>query len=477
MKTDIKPGILFVLDSSPNEDVSAAFYNSYIKLLAEEFSKYVNISIFYPIISDRNSHYELKIDSSSSVQRFFTYIPSRFENMATSFSNPQMEVVFEKVLKEASFDAVHIFSLKNHSLNYPFISKRMNIPTILSVFDNHLLCPLIFMNRNDCSHEKCGACMKISNFVASPFTKIIKNLESLIKPKKNYNWYDQIGRYSCFYNRKPLCQVDSEIIKERQKTVCELVNFVDKFHFFSEKLYREAFESVIPENKVFFMDQGIDMSTLSDTRPLEITGHIKFGFVGDIIQEEGIEELVAAASIIKEAGFVNEIHVYGEIYENRDFFDILRKKSANLNIFFHGAVNPGRIHALLDTFDVLIIPSKWNRSDTFLLYNAVIRRKAVVVSPASIMSEKIRKSGRGIVLREITSSEIANAIMELETNRKKLYYYIRVIDDFKFVSIDDNIQELISIYMTITEKNFDQEKIILNKKLFRKKVERLRGTA
>ena len=133
------------------------------------------------------------------------------------------------------------------------------------------------------------------------------------------------------------------------------------------------------------------------------------------------------------------------------------------------------MNAVLNTADVLIIPAKWPRNDTFLVNNAVSERKALIVSSKNAIAEKVRRSGRGIVLDEITPRAIAEAVSELERNRKRLYYFMRVTDDFRVPDISENCGSLLSLYSEIAGKYKEADPLLLAKRLNRRRKERQRG--
>jgi len=472
--TKDKQNILLVLDSPPEENCSVNFYNSYITILIKHLSKYLNVSLFYPVISLNDELYALFAETNEeNLTRFYTFIPPKSDSFTNSFESSFMDDIFEDLIKREGFDIIHVLSLKNHSFNYPFIAKNHNIPLVISIHDNFIKSPLLFEN----SLPSKLSSIKISNFVASPIFTFLKKVEGIIKRNnRNYNWYEQIGRYSSFYNNA-FHSPDEAQIEKRITCTKELINFTTKFHFFSEESYNSGYADLVPHEKTFFIEQGIDTTLLDQSRPFELDGDVQFGFIGNLIPEEGVEELVEAFKIVKEKGFGSRLHLFGEIYKNREFFNLLKKKAGKADIIFHGAVDPERLQSILDTFHVLIIPEKWHRSDTFLIENAIASRKAVIISQGTISFRKAVKNGRGMVLGSVTPENIADSVVELETNRKKLYYHMRITDDYPFTSIDKNIEELISLYLSIMKKERLSETQILSRKLFRKRIERIRGTA
>lgn len=468
-----KPSILFVLESSPESSSSLAFFNSYIDALIASFSEEVQLFIYYPEINENEELYSLNIIPGSGFTRFITYVPSRYISYRDTFSNPEMENVFEFILKEHSFDCIHFWSLKNHSMTYPLIAKERGLFTVTTIADGFLFSNSIFSKGFSNPEEEK---VRISNFVDSPVSVIFKKAAKLFSTeRKKTSWFENVGRFSSYYNRTTLNSVEKSTMIERAEMADDVLSFSDKIMFLSEVEYNLFYRTLIPEDKVVFMEQGIFCDGTFENRPFEIEGAVKFGFMGELVSEDGILETVKAFNSLYKGGYMNEIHIYGELFENSPYFSRLNKKVKNPNTYFHGPIEPGRINSVLNTFDVLIIPSKWHRSDTYLLNSAVTSRKAIVCSSRNIIAEKVRKHARGLLLDEITPETIYNAVSELERNRKRLYYFMRVTSDYKTPEIKDNMKKLLNCYSKVRTDSRKEEKLLLQKKLNRRKTDRHRG--
>jgi len=469
--SDSRLSILFVLETAPENSNSLAFLNSYIDSLCEIMSEEISLSLFYTEHSSTEEHYSLNILPGPKYVKLVTYIPERYTSFRDTFSNSRMEDVFRYILKDEGFDCVHIWSLKNHSFNYPFIAKDKNIPVVMSVHDGFLMSNDIFSKGH--SEERN---IRISNFVTTPLNLFLKKASSFFNQEgKRSNWFENIGRYSSYYNRVKTSLVSDSAIDERNTLADEVIKFTDRFIFTSEIEYNLFYRTVVPENKAIFIEQGIFCDGTFENRPFEIEGAVKFGFLGEILPEEGILELVEAFNALYQNGFQNELHIYGEMYENGPYFSRLRKRAVNPNIFFHGPIQPGRVNSVIKTFDVLVIPSKWHRSDSFLINTALSSRKAVVVSGRNSVSEKVRRASRGIIIDDTTVKDLFEAVSELERNRKRLYYFMRVTEDLKFPDIEENLQNFLDIYSGISKKKKDFDSILLKRRALKRKFDRIRG--
>ncbi|HRZ79975.1 MAG TPA: hypothetical protein P5044_08210, partial [bacterium] len=223
MDSDSRLSILFVLETAPENSNSLAFLNSYIDSLCEIMSEEISLSLFYTEHSSTEEHYSLNILPGPKYVKLVTYIPERYTSFRDTFSNSRMEDVFRYILKDEGFDCVHIWSLKNHSFNYPFIAKDKNIPVVMSVHDGFLMSNDIFSKGH--SEERN---IRISNFVTTPLNLFLKKASSFFNQEgKRSNWFENIGRYSSYYNRVKTSLVSDSAIDERNTLADEVIKFTD----------------------------------------------------------------------------------------------------------------------------------------------------------------------------------------------------------------------------------------------------------
>ncbi len=463
--------ILFITESSPLEPVSYGMFNDYVRKLVKSVSDYANVSVFFTEFVANEEVYSLSIEEVNNVTFFKAFIPKRYSSFVETFENEDMENILKYVLKEYGFDVVHIFSLKNHSFNYPFIIKKRGIPVVLSIYDNFIqsFYPFAFKNYT----KKKEMVPRLSNFIVSPLTTVFNRISSFFSKSKDRKWFEHIGRYSFFYNKTSSSNTISGIMLKRKQLFEDIIRFVDLFHFSSETFYNLFFRQHISETKVFFMEEGIDQKSLESSKPFEINGPIDFAFIGEIVPEDGISEVLEAFKKYKATGFQGRLHIYGEIAENQGFFDKINKNIPDL--LFHGPVDPARLNAVADSFHVLVVPAKWCRTDSYFIKKIIARRKPIITSRQSKLGEIVATNGRGITLSEITASSVYDALVEMETNRKRLYYFMRVLDNFNSNTIEDNANDFVKRYFSLSKSTDDKDNLILSRKLFKRKMDRLRG--
>lgn len=472
MSRDTKPHVLMVLDSAPEEPGTLNFFTMWVADLLSEIQPFCSLSLFYPVMSVTGSFYRLQYKEGGSIEHFFTYIPPKYASFSETFLNASMGAVFSALLKERIFSLVHILSLRNHSLEYPAIAHTAGLPVVLTVSDGWLRHSL----RYHCNGTFPANPIKLSNFVASPFSLLFQSIEDRLRRHRRSWWFEEVGRYSSFYNRGTFSPVDQETLQRRETAVTEMIPYIHTFHFPSPILYHACYEGIVPSNRLFFMPQGIPISRILDNRPFDIQRGLSFGFIGDIIPEEGIEEMIDAFSIIHERGLPSSLHLYGEIRSNEDYIRRLMRRVQSRSVVFHGTIDHRRMRAVIDAIDVLLMPARWPRPDSWLAGQVMARRKAVVASNETAAADLIKKNHRGVVLEKKNASEIAEVVTDLEIDRRKAYYFMRIAEGNQLVSIRSNAEDLYALYLSILQQySWEQEeKTTLFRKLGRKRKVRAR---
>jgi glycosyltransferase involved in cell wall biosynthesis len=151
---------------------------------------------------------------------------------------------------------------------------------------------------------------------------------------------------------------------------------------------------------------------------------LRVGFFGQISSLKGINVLFEAAAILldaKQNGIVFEIH--GD-YRNQppdlqeDFLRRLAK--AGRNVKFHGPYDERRVDALMQTVDLILVPSIWWENSPVVIQEALRNRRLVVCSDIGGMAEKIRDGVDGFHFPVGNSTALAALLRQLAKMQPKL---------------------------------------------------------
>lgn len=180
---------------------------------------------------------------------------------------------------------------------------------------------------------------------------------------------------------------------------------------------RCTFFSIIQEKK----DVDNILSVGSDYNSCVWVTHIRLKavFFSRVTPDKGIDIILDVAKKLSNV----EFHLYGEI--DSTYSDILNNELSSLpNVTYHG-VFKGRdteVYDELARYDVMLLPTKWKHEGVpGVLVEAKIAGIPSIVSDICYNAEIVEDGVSGIVLKENTVENLAEAIERLDKNRAELY--------------------------------------------------------
>ena len=148
-----------------------------------------------------------------------------------------------------------------------------------------------------------------------------------------------------------------------------------------------------------------------DNKPLNCV------FFSTVQPEKGVDLILQAAHMLPQMQF----HFYGEIsqYYQQEFNAAIQLTD---NAVYHGVFTGGAdaVYRELGQYDVILLPTRWGTEGIpGILIEAKIASVPAIVS-RNVKKEIVRHDYDGIVMQDITESELISALEELDKNREKL---------------------------------------------------------
>ena len=153
--------------------------------------------------------------------------------------------------------------------------------------------------------------------------------------------------------------------------------------------------------------------------PTKNEGPLRCVFFSRVMEEKGIEIILKAAAMTPNV----EIDIYGPIepgYENA----FSEKVDRLPNVAYKGMFNERNepLYKLLHNYDIMLLPSKWAFEGVpGALVEAKIAALPAIVSDICYNAEVVEDGVSGLVLKENTVDNLAEAIDRIDKNRAELY--------------------------------------------------------
>jgi len=251
-----------------------------------------------------------------------------------------------------------------------------------------------------------------------------------------------------------ICNHFGQMITRQHKTLCyqasplactRCYNEITPSDFFLRNLYiRRFFDLVdhfiapsdflaeryvawgIPQAKISVIENVIDRSAgrLNLDRSKNEKGSLRVGFFGQISVLKGINVFLDAADFLEKKGELDIIfEIFGDYSGAPPDFQTLfveRLAKAGRNVLFNGPYEQNRVDQLMQSVDVVVMPSIWWENSPVVIQEALRNRSPVVCSDLGGMAEKVRDGVDGFHFPMGNSIALAALLLKLAEDPTKL---------------------------------------------------------
>jgi glycosyltransferase involved in cell wall biosynthesis len=181
----------------------------------------------------------------------------------------------------------------------------------------------------------------------------------------------------------------------RKRYIQRFFDLVDGFvapsHFLAERYIAWG----LPAEKIHVIENVIPaVGAGSAVKPVSRSGPLRIGFFGQISLLKGINVLFDAAETLAGDTVGDAIfEIFGDHRNQppefqKDFLERLPK--AGRNIRFHGPYDSSRVDELMQSVDVVLMPSIWWENSPVVIQEAFRNRRPVICPDIGGMAEKVR---------------------------------------------------------------------------------------
>ena len=210
--------------------------------------------------------------------------------------------------------------------------------------------------------------------------------------------------------------------------------------------------------KIFVTPFGVDIDRFRNSRSPDLeSDQIHVGIVKSLREKYGLKYLIKAIPILenrlKDAGNKKEIKVsiYGKGYLRDDLINLASKLNLK-NIEFPGFVSNEKVSEILNSFDLVCIPSiEDSESFGVSAVEAMACERPLVVSDVDGLSEVVTQNETGLIVKRKDSEAIAEGLYDLINNPPKALNFglngrnrVKELYDWR-----KNVQEMLAIYDSI----------------------------
>jgi len=326
--------------------------------------------------------------------------------------NSYLFKVYSEVIKVFSIDIVHVQHLINQTLDIIYAAKSLGVPVIMTVHDYYLISPdynlLHRLTPNGYSDNR--------------------------RPTKKY-FEDRFGLIDFDYN-------------QWQQLVTRYLSAVQLFIFPSEATKNELVKTYpVIEGKWKILEHGINtypIKNLTNIYQPATKNHFSvlfLGYVNDVGKgayhlEKVIDELLLNNIEVHILGSASQ---YWERYTNKSLF------------FCHGNYIREDVVTILKTINpnLIVLASPWPETFSYTYSEALQAQIPVIAFDIGAFTERAKRYGATILVKEVTAAALINKILELSKKDKEYLLVKKQAKSIKLKNLEDNIEEYNYLYTNI----------------------------
>lgn len=364
-----------------------------------------------------------KTKSKDGPVKLYTVFENKNRGEKTTFHNKDLELLFTEILDDFKPDICHFQYLGNLSFGFIGVAKSKKIPVIVGVSDYFPLCSrykLIMSNGTLCTGpeegHKCGPCRApelnaATTTTVSPSTRFIATL----LPQTLVNWLYTTWTKA---TSKQDTQAFTELFVTRNSYIRQELKRADVIHCISNYVKEKLIAWGISTTHVKTIEWGYDATFIPAANPT-LHKPIRFGFMGNLMKEKGIETFLRAASGIADAHF----YIYGG--GDGRYSAELKKRFSQKNIFFMGSYNHETVQEVLAQFDVLVIPSEWQETLGIVAMEGILAKKVLIVSDIEAYKRWVTHQKNGLVYPQGDSTALKQQIEWMTEHQEKIKQFAK----------------------------------------------------
>lgn len=316
-----------------------------------------------------------------------------------TYFQPELEGILERVLREVSPDLLHVNHLLNHTAKLLDVARRLSVPTYATFTDFFGFCLNNKLEAADGSlcagpsptRDNCVACHLKAFSTADPGAPrwARRASDPAIAMKVGRSLVGARGLPPMLGG--PWDEMTSDIC-ERPDILVPRYNETYRAAIAPTRFLLTSYEQngiTVPMRPVHF---GVDIDR--SEKSARSANHVPvIGFIGQMAPHKGVDLLVEAFGRLPRGAAV--LHVWGPMERHSEFGRKVCDLASGLDVEFKGTFDKGDTAMVLDSIDLLVIPSRWYENSPLVLLSALATHTPVLVSNVVGMTEFIEPEKNG----------------------------------------------------------------------------------
>ncbi len=402
------------------------------------------VSVLHPDRTGGESRYTLQATQENGVPVYLLHNPGDpRKSFEDSYSNPEVERVFENLLKRIQPDLVHFtYLLWGLSARLPVVAREVGVPAVVTLTDYGLLChrgQMFDWRLRRCfgphPPEVCARCIREpSRFDDTP--------ARLVARRAAVRTLAAVGGLGVV--------VATEQLARREGVVREALEAADHMIAPTEVLAETFLQWGVRGEKLSRLVYSLDDTPLHSARRPPEGAQVNFGFLGQFTPHKGLGTLLAAVERMEhrlpESVEPWELRLFGAPAGNRHrrFADTLFARDRGPRVRVLGSFEPEEAPGVLAELSAIVIPSEWDENAPLTALQARAAGIPVVASNVRGIAEVIEHGVHGLLFEPGDDEGLADAMRAIILHRM-----VRIEDPGLPLELGEHLDRVEEIYRSV----------------------------
>lgn len=357
--------------------------------------------------------------------------------------------IYYKFLKKHKPSVIHIHTLMGLHDEFLQAAQDLNIKTVFTTHDYFGLCPKVtFLYKNkickeilNSSSDKCLNCedcnknalsLKKIKILQSPIYRLVKNIKIVKKLRRISNLKNQVdGFKKAEDDLLKLNKIgDYQILRQYYFKMFEKI---DRFHFNSittESIYSKFLN--IKNGKVIPITHSNIKNNIIEKN---FNKTLKITYLGPISEYKGFFRLKEVLDEIYLEGYDDFILNVSSTPKNKEVY---------MNII--GGYNYENLYEIFKNSDLLVVPSLWKETFSFVTLEALSYAVPVLVSDNVGAKDMVEDKKSGFIVN-MDDNSLKEIILEVYKNREKLKdINAYIVKNYNPLIMKEHVKEILDFY-------------------------------
>lgn len=358
--------------------------------------------------------------------------------------NPAALQVFDELRSTWDPDVVHVFHLQRLSASIPIASARSGLTTIYTPTDFWSMCPLNQLRLPDgrsCDGPDPDAMNCVAHIAVQGRHAYLAPLHRWIPTRLIGTALERLPA-PLMTGRRSLDAVRT--LQQRPRSMAHMLQSFDRIAAPTRAMAARLVAAGADPGRIRPLRYGIDVAELERCAPIGVTAALRLGFIGTLLQHKGAHVLIDAFRALDPLAPVS-LSIFGDETSDASFVDDLRTLAGNdARIAFRGTFPPSDMARVLESVDVLVVPSLWDENAPLVVLAAQAARRPVVGSDVPGIAELVQEDVTGHLFTKGSVSSLSSVLTRLISDRGSLAAMAQSMPASR--TVDDYAGDLLDLY-------------------------------